>query len=177
MDREAWRAAFHGVAKSRTWLSNWTELKAFLCGAVSLAWKDWERPGSQGSSATYSLPDPGPLNSPMESHSYWIHNCTTASQHRMIKGHRTQNMWSTALFLVKVLVAQLCLTLCNPTFCNPSGSTVHGILQARTLQWVAIPFSRGSSTPRDGTQVSCTASRFFTIWATREVLIFLVSTQ
>ena len=48
MDREAWRAAVHWVAKSQTWLSNWTELKAFLCGAVSLAWKDWERPGLPG---------------------------------------------------------------------------------------------------------------------------------
>ena len=51
---------------------------------------------------------------------------------------------------------------------NSSGSSVHGILQARILEWVAIPFSRGSSRPRDQTQVSCTASAFFTIWATRE---------
>ena len=43
-----------------------------------------------------------------------------------------------------------------------------GILQARLLQWVTIPFSRGSSRPRDGTQVSCIAGRFFTVWATRE---------
>ena len=46
--------------------------------------------------------------------------------------------------------------------------TVHGILQARILEWVAIPFSRGSSQPRDWTQVSCLAGRFFTSWATRE---------
>jgi len=45
----------------------------------------------------------------------------------------------------------------------PPGSSVHGILQAQKLEWVAIPFSRGSSRPRDRTQVSCTASRFFTI--------------
>ena len=48
------------------------------------------------------------------------------------------------------------------------GSSVHGILQARILGWVAIPFSRGSSRPRDGNQISCTAGRFFTIWAIRE---------
>ena len=46
--------------------------------------------------------------------------------------------------------------------------TVHGILQARILEWVAFPFSRGSSQPRDRTQVSRIAGGFFTIWATRE---------
>ena len=50
--------------------------------------------------------------------------------------------------------------------CSPPGSSVHGILQVRILEWVAIPFSRGSSWPRDGARASCTAGRFFTIWAT-----------
>ena len=50
--------------------------------------------------------------------------------------------------------AQSCLTLCDPTDCSPPGSSVHGILQARILQWVAVPFSRASSQPRDQTQVS-----------------------
>ena len=54
--------------------------------------------------------------------------------------------------------------------CSPSGSSVYGILQARTLEWVAIPFSRRPSWPKDRTQVSCIAGRFFTIWTTREVL-------
>ena len=70
-----------------------------------------------------------------------------------------------------VLAAQSCLTLCNPTDCSPPGSSVRGILQARILQWVAIPFSGGSSWHRDGTWVSCTAGRFFTIWATGKSLI------
>ena len=48
------------------------------------------------------------------------------------------------------------------------GSSVHGILQARILEWVAIPFSRGSSQPRDQTLVSCIAGRFFTVWDTRK---------
>ena len=52
--------------------------------------------------------------------------------------------------------------------CSPPDSSVHGILQARILEWVAIPFSRGSSWPSEWTQVSCNADRFFTIWATRE---------
>ena len=47
------------------------------------------------------------------------------------------------------------------------GSSVHGILQARVLEWVAIPFSRGSFQPRDQTRVSYIAGRFFTVWATR----------
>ena len=51
-------------------------------------------------------------------------------------------------------VAQSCPTLCNPMDCSPPGSSIHGILQARGLEWVAISFSRGSSWPRDWTQVS-----------------------
>ena len=67
---------------------------------------------------------------------------------------------------LKVKVAQSCLTLCDPM-----DYTVHGILWARILEWVAIPFSRGSSQPRDRTQVSHIAGRFLTSWATREALI------
>ena len=54
--------------------------------------------------------------------------------------------------------------------CGPPESSVHGILQAGILEWVAIPFSRGSSQPRDRTQVSCAAGRFFAVWATRGAL-------
>ena len=71
---------------------------------------------------------------------------------------------------MKVKVAQSCPTLCDPMDCSPPGSSIHGILQARILEWVAGPFSRGSSQPRDWTQVSHIAGRFFTIWATREAL-------
>ena len=52
--------------------------------------------------------------------------------------------------------------------CDPLDYTVHGILPTRILEWVAVPFSRGSSQPRDQTQVSSMADRFFTRWATRE---------
>ena len=55
-----------------------------------------------------------------------------------------------------------------PALCNPVDYTVPGILQARILEWVAVPFSRGSSQPRDQTQVSHIAGNFFTSWATRE---------
>ena len=66
------------------------------------------------------------------------------------------------------LVARCCLTLCNPMDCNLPGSSVHGVFQARILEWVAILFSRGFSWPRDRTHVSCFAGGFFTTSATRE---------
>ena len=65
------------------------------------------------------------------------------------------------------LVVQSFPTLCDPMNWAPD-SFIHGILQARMLEWVAITFSRGSSQPRDRTLVSCITSRFFTVRATRE---------
>ena len=62
-----------------------------------------------------------------------------------------------------VLVAQSWLTLCDPMDCSTPFSSIHGILQARVLEWIAISFSRGSSQPRNRTGVSCIAGRFFTI--------------
>ena len=65
-------------------------------------------------------------------------------------------------------VAQSCPTLCDPMDGSLPGSAVHGIFQARILEWAAISFSRASSQPRDRTRVSCIANRHFTVWATRE---------
>ena len=62
-----------------------------------------------------------------------------------------------------VFVTQLCTILCDPMNCSPPGSSVHWILQARILEWVAIPFTRGSSWPRDQTWVSHITGRFFTV--------------
>ena len=67
---------------------------------------------------------------------------------------------------VKLKVSQSCLTLCDPM-----DYTIHGILQAIILEWVAFPFSRGSSQPRGWTQVSCTADGFFTSWATGKPVV------
>ena len=68
---------------------------------------------------------------------------------------------------MKALVAQ---SVCNPMDCNRLGSTLHGILQARLLEWVAIPFSRGSSQRRDWTYVSHTTGRFFArIWEAQKL--------
>ena len=69
---------------------------------------------------------------------------------------------------VCVIVTQSCPTLCSPINCSPPGSFVHGILQARILEWVALPFARGSSQIKDRTWVSHTESTFFTIWAILE---------
>ena len=67
---------------------------------------------------------------------------------------------------LKVKITQLC-----PTLWDSMDYTVHGILQARILEGVAFPFSRGSSQPRDQTQVSPITGRLFTSWATREALL------
>ena len=65
-----------------------------------------------------------------------------------------------------------CVRLCNPMDCSLPGSSVHGIFQARVLEWVAISFSRGSSRPRDRTQVSRIVGRCFTVWATNRLYCF-----
>ena len=96
---------------------------------------------------------------------------TTAFYFASLQGHTFPQLiyarnWLYLLSMkVKVKVSQSYLTLCNPM-----NYTVHGILQARILEWVAFPFSRGSSQPRDRTQVSHIAGGFFTSWVTREAL-------
>ena len=103
----------------------------------------------------------------------WTHDSYVSCIDRQVLYH-----WSTrgahmnysvqSIIWSEVKVAQLCLTLRDHM-----EYTVHGILQARMLEWVAVLFSRGSSQPRDGTQVSCIAGGFFTSWATREALRIL----
>ena len=68
--------------------------------------------------------------------------------------HTCDNYFLAVFLYVLHLVAQSCPTLCNPRDCSPPGSSVHGILQTRILEWVAMPSSRGSSQPRNRTQVS-----------------------
>ena len=77
-------------------------------------------------------------------------------------------------------VTKSCPTLCDPMDCSLPGSSVHGILQARILEWVAISSSRGSSRPRDQTHisyVSCIADEFFIHWAIREALLCSIDIQ
>ena len=68
-------------------------------------------------------------------------------------------------------IVQSCLTLCDPMDCSFPGSSIHGILQAKVLEWVAISFSRGSSWLRDWTRISHIVGRCFTVWATRKAFI------
>ena len=85
---------------------------------------------------------------------------------------RSKNVcrWHDIIYIHKTLneVTQSCPTLCDPIDGSLPGSSVHGIFQARVLEWVAISFSREFSQPRDQTRVSHTVSRRFTVWTTRE---------
>ena len=76
-----------------------------------------------------------------------------------------------------MLVLQSCLTLCDLRDCSLPDSSVHGIFQARIVEWVAIPFSRGSSLPGDRTWVSHIARGFFTVWAIREAPLISLLTR
>ena len=138
MDREAWHTAVHGVAKSWTRLGHWTEL--------------WGTVLCLNTSATdlLLLTPERPLASSNDNHSYFSFWVYSLSYYLLCR--------------VVVSVIQSCPTHETPWTAGP-GSSVHGILQARILEWMAIPFSRGSSRPRDQTQVSRTAGRPFTAWA------------
>ena len=84
---------------------------------------------------------------------------------------KLQHVGSGSLKETESVTVQLCPALCYSMHCSLPGSSVRGILQARILEWVAVPFSRGYSQPRDQTRVSCIAGRFFTICTTRKALI------
>ena len=98
---------------------------------------------------------------------YFQNVCTILDSHQQcmrdpVSPHLHQHLLASVFLIlailvkVKVLVARSCLTLYDPMDCSPPGSSIHGILQARILEGVAIPFSRGFSQPRDQTLVSCT---------------------
>ena len=95
---------------------------------------------------------------------YWWEDAIWGNSVPSYHGLHCMFMWKS--------VAQSCLTLCDPMNCNPPGFSVHGILQARILESVAIPFSRGSLWPRDWAWVSCIAGRFFTVWATEKSQVY-----
>ena len=90
----------------------------------------------------------------------------TVKEEKKDKSEMTENVYMSNR--KESAVAQSCPALCNPVDCSPPGFSVHGILQARVLEWVAISFSRGSSQSRDRTWVSRIRDRRFNLWATRE---------
>ena len=95
-----------------------------------------------------------------------------ASEYKSRKLRLSTRIWNTdnqlSYFKVKLLVTQAHLTLCNPMDCSPLSSSVHGILQARILEWVAISYSRGSSWLRDQTCISYIGRQILYCSATRE---------
>ena len=87
-------------------------------------------------------------------------------------GEQFQDNSSALHFLLLRVPAQSCPTVCDPLDCSLSGSSVHGILQARILEWVAISFSRASSWPRVPTHISCISRQILYRWATWEAYIY-----
>ena len=152
----------------KSWV--WVLITSFGASLV-LAQMVKNQPGMQETQAL-SLGPKDPLEKAMATHSSipaWI------LEFRIVRTEELGGTWgreesdkteqlihSTHTPLSVVLVTQSCPTLCDPMDCSPPGSSVHGILQARILEWAAISFSRGSSQPRDWTQVSHITGRFFT---------------
>ena len=155
MGRDVWHVAVHGVAESQTQLSNWTELNWIYISyypyisQVALVAKNPPAsagdikdaaliPGSErfpggghGNPLQYSC-----LERPMDREAWWA---TVAKSQTRLK--RLSSSSSS-------MRAKLLQSLCDPVDCNPPGTSVHGILQARILEWVALPSCRGSFQPR-----------------------------
>ena len=141
-------------------------------GAPSVS-NNYMAPTVWGSSPALSIQ--GLIHKPLTQHLFYrsAHTLTKRCLHNMLPAvfFEIANVWKTDLMSKQRVIAskrakslQSCPTLCDPMDCSPPGSTVHGILQARILEWVAMPSSRGSSHSRDGTCVSCIAGRFFTMY-------------
>ena len=131
-------------------------------GSISIFWKTGERASIRDIRSSSSINVAWkPVISKVKMAYRWIREKCFHRQ-EYIMGSVSLSLGSENL-QVKVKVVQSCLTLCDPM-----DYTLHRILQARILEWVAFPFSRGSSQPRDGTQVPRIAGRFFTNWAIRE---------
>ena len=82
------------------------------------------------------------------------HVCYPGTKNPDLRAFRKVDSWQTQIVINSRELLQSCPTLCNPGDCSPPDSFVYGILQRRILEWVAIPFSRGSSRPRDRTHIS-----------------------
>ena len=173
MNTGAWKATVHGISKSWTWLSTHVLQGTWPLNQTGpgmmegrsespYMWVDFRQFGvmAAGTSRIWCWAlGPVPLLLPsclcvlcFPSETAWNSICYGWAVSCLQKLY-----W--VLTPRKVKVAQSC-----PTLWNPMDYTVHGILQARILEWVAVPFSRASSQPSDGTQGSRIAGRFFTSW-------------
>ena len=157
------------------WCCQWTAGELALCrshGGAEQSGQSWATPPR---CFLKRYPSPPCMKLRITGHAAW---CQEAIIRFM---NETEKQWSHSEGgdgdLVSVppecccwLVAQSCLTLCDPVNCSLPGSSVHGISQARIMEWVAISFSRGSSGPRDWTHISWIGRRILYHWATREAL-------
>ena len=193
MDGGAWRDTVHGVTKSRTRLSTFTFtytrlVIAFLPRSKRLLISWLQSPSAvileplKIKSVTVCIVSPsichevmGQANWPWTTEwSSWQRRIEFCQENALViantlfQQHKRWLYTWTSPDRKKSEVAQSCLTLCDPVDCSRPSSSVHGVLQARILEWVAISFSRGSSQPRDQIRVSCIAGRRFILWATRE---------
>ena len=179
-DREAWRAAIHGVTKSRTRLSDWTELKMFASAKLCWAFRvtlmlgkieGGRRRGRQRMRWLGGIPDLLDMSKlPGHSEGHGTINGVSKSWTRCSDWTTTIRSRNRALVKESLLVAQLCPTFCDPMDCSPPGSSVHGILQATMLEWVAIPFS-SVVFPTQGLNLGLLhCLRSFTVRAPREAL-------
>ena len=195
-DREAWSAAVHGT-QSRTWLSDWQQDTNNICTYFFMRWsvfpKDPPICWPKSINLLRTLLGPSVTKGPGFTICFVVvfQLCLASLSSDNVPFKKVYKSWfyifsvftdaltSRGLFSLgqnaplnakesESEVAQPCPTLPDPMDYILPGSSVHGIFQARVLEWVAISFSRGSSWRRDWTWVSRTAGRCFTLWATRE---------
>ena len=149
MDRGTWRAAVHGVAKSRTRLNDWTELNNrnkdwFMYVKTELIRRIWENLKSLNKKSKTGF------------RKEWRSFRQQGHQESLLGASSVNGQEPSVTLMSPCMRAkslQSCLTLCDPMGCSPPGSSVHGILQARILEWVAVLSSRGSSQSRNRTRV------------------------
>ena len=160
------KSAVHGVAESQTRLSDFT-LTFHLGNGNPLQYSCLENPRDGGAwwAAIYGVAQ-------SRTRLKWLSSSSSNQNLSCLFHVQKSTGWLKILFRnlseSESEATQSCPTICDAMNCSLSGSSVHGVFQARVLEWVAVPFSRGSSRPRDWTWVSCIAGKFFTIWAIRE---------